>query len=151
MNQQPTNTVLVWDTPFSSKLFPSAMLLVDAWDRVLVVVAPVGIDKYPKYLVRFSAVYAFTSEEEGYSPNIFNSAELEWPTDKDCSFVRDWSPCVKAYDWAVPDIMPFRGGMGPVRHYFIYGGDSVISVVTADPPTVEEITETTALELKFNL
>ena len=49
-----------WDVPFSSARYPSILLISESHgdSTVLVVLAPDGTDRYPKYLVRFSAVYA---------------------------------------------------------------------------------------------
>ncbi len=55
-----------WPTPFSESNLPSVGLIVDSHgDRTAtVVVAPQGIDQYPKYLVQFEAVFSCSVEEE---------------------------------------------------------------------------------------
>ena len=57
-----------WDTPFTDITFPAVTLLTDSevYNRVHLVVAPSGIDKYPKYLVSFQPAVAFRVQDESF-------------------------------------------------------------------------------------
>src|SRR5687767_9195011 len=62
-----------WETPFTETRFPSVSVITssnqeDGIDILMVMVAPAGLDEYPKYLVDFGRVVAFTCMEEAYSP-----------------------------------------------------------------------------------
>jgi len=61
-----------WETPFTEARCPSVGLLITSKgievDILKAVVAPGGIDEYPKYLVDFGRVIAFTCFEEAHSP-----------------------------------------------------------------------------------
>ena len=70
-----------WETPFTEARCPSVGLLITSKgievDILKAVVAPGGIDEYPKYLVDFGRVIAFTCFEEAHSPERdFGSAEI---------------------------------------------------------------------------
>ena len=61
-----------WDTPFAETRFPSVGLIIttkpNGEDILKAVVAPKGLDIYPKYLVTFGAVIAFSCFEEAHAP-----------------------------------------------------------------------------------
>ena len=62
-----------WDTPFTDEFFPSVNLFIfpdyeGKRDSLMAIVTPVGVDAYPKYVVRFGEVLAFTCLEESYAP-----------------------------------------------------------------------------------
>jgi hypothetical protein len=134
-----------WETPFTTAAHSSVGIIVEAEgdSTAIVVVAPDGIDRYPKYLVRFTSVYAFTCEEEADSPNDFGQTDSEQG-----HYAYKWlsSPYVQSYSRLYPDI-PFRGGSDKLTHYVFLGGDNVISVVSADIPTIETIDSPTTMQV----
>ena len=68
----------VWQTPFTFATHPSVSLITepDGEGTALLVVAPGGLDTYPKYVVRFSHVFSITCGEE---------AGFLLPLGQDCS------------------------------------------------------------------
>src|ERR1035438_3791843 len=61
-----TTTDLVrWDTPFAEALDPSVSIITErGGDAAMLVIAPLGIDQYPKYLMRFDTVVVSLCYEE---------------------------------------------------------------------------------------
>jgi hypothetical protein len=54
-----------WDMPFAGAPCPSVSLITEqGGDAATIIVAPHGIDQYPKYLVRFDKVLAVLCYEE---------------------------------------------------------------------------------------
>src|SRR5215204_3695388 len=92
-----------WETPFTNTRFPSVALIVtsgsDSWNNVKALVMPDGTDKYPKYLVRFGEVIAFTCFEEAYAPERdFSSVIIE--EREICAYQYFDSPWIKTYgEW----------------------------------------------------
>ena len=130
----------IWDTPFARERWPSIWLIPETHGEstATVVVAPGGVNAYPKYLVRFSAVYAFESEEEAGGLTFQDGSIQRSTEDLGCAYVWRDSPQAKGYAPFVPD-MPFHGGRGPVVHYVLLGGDNNVGVISAEPPTIERV------------
>jgi hypothetical protein len=54
-----------WETLFADGMYPSVRSLPEPGERLRVVVAPQGIERYPKYLVDFDgAVVVYLNEDE---------------------------------------------------------------------------------------
>src|SRR5688572_24808183 len=108
---------------------------------------PEGLERYPKYLIRFSAVYAFSSEEEagGSEYKISNPAAAE--LQPSCTWIWADSPHAAGYESWAPTRM--RGGSGPIAHYMVFGIDNNIGVVTGNAPSIEKLDGPTTLDLKF--
>ncbi len=124
-----------WYLPFRKDAYPSVTLISepDGDSTAVLVVAPHGLDAYPKYIVRFSAVYAITCEEEGKS-----ITDLGEPQHGDYAYVWTDSPYTRSYATLLPDFA-FRGGKSKIKHYVILGGDNFASVVSAAEPTIEQV------------
>jgi hypothetical protein len=141
-----------WETPFTDKQFPSVGLLIatapDMADILKAVVAPHGLDEYPKYLVNFGEVVAFTCMEEAHAPERdFDSATFE---DKNlCAYQYLDSPWLKSYEgWE----LFFAGGrFNSFSHYLIFGADNNVEVITPNVPTIEVIKEKTILRIVYEV
>lgn len=135
----------VWEVPFARRKWPSVFLVLEARGQstVTVVVAPDG-DRYPKYLVDFRAVYAYSCEEEAGGMRYAGALTNQNPDEIGCAYVWRDSPQAQEYSRFVPD-MPFHGGRGPVVHYVFLGGDYELGVVTAEVPTIQVVEAPTQL------
>ena len=124
-----------WDVPFRKDVHPSVTLISepDGASTASLVVAPRGLGGYPKYIVRFSAVYALTCEEEAQSVT-----ELGMPEQGDYAYIWADSPYTKSYASLFPDFA-FRGGESQIKHYVVLGGDNCASVVSAAEPSIERL------------
>lgn len=136
-----------WDTPFSSAQFPSAILIADSdGDRTAtIVVAPIGLDAYPKYLVRFRAVLAFSVEEEA-GPQTYAGAVFPGEP-ASCTFVSADSDHVSAYT----GFLDFFGYPGPMLHYVVFGGDNNVAVVAGEPPQIEVVNAQRKLTVEYEV
>ena len=105
-------------------------------DLLQAIVAPFGIDRYPKYLIDFGNVIAFTCMEEAFSPQ--RDFDLSMFEEKNLSaYEYIDSPWLKSYENGI-DVLP---GIGCLRHYLIFGGDSNIEIISRNTPTVKSIEE----------
>lgn len=130
-----TKSSQLWDVPFRKDVSPSVSLISepDGDSTAMLVIAPRGLDAYPKYLVRFSAVYALTLEEEAESVT-----ELGQAPEGDYAYIWADSPHAASYQALLPDF-PFRGGDTKIKHYVVLGGDNIAGVVSASEPIVERL------------
>jgi hypothetical protein len=145
-----------WETPFTDTQFPSAVIVAEDGPSgeylISALVAPSGIDKYPKFRVHFGVVIAFSCMEE-----------MQYPA-------RDWDQTVEvqekglaAYEylnstWLISyekgEYFLFNtdgGNSERLRHYLINGGDFIIEVITKHKPTFETISSATDLLIKVSL
>lgn len=141
-----------WDTPFTEILFPSVGLLISTTssgsDILNAVVAPHGIDSYPKYLINFGEVIAHTCFEEAHAPKRdFDSAIIE---EEDlCAYEYIASPWLKTYEaWA---FIYFGDKPGAFYHYLLFGGDSNFEVITPNRPLIETVNEEKILHFEYKL
>jgi hypothetical protein len=138
-----------WDTPFTETQFPSVGLIItteaDEADILKAIVAPKGIDTYPKYLVTFGKVIAFTCFEEAHAPERdFASATIE--DDKLCTYEYLDSPWLESYSgWRS---IYFGNETSLFYHYLIFGGDNNIEVITPNRPTIDIVEEKTILQIQ---
>jgi hypothetical protein len=121
-----------WTTPFSTARSPSAYLILEpAGERTAtLVVAPGGLDSYPKYLVHFQDVLAISCEEE------IGALEARWginSTPISCAFILEASPAVESYN-STP-----VGMRVDLQHFLVLGGDNHVSVVARKSPMIEEV------------
>src|SRR5215203_4504841 len=140
-----------WDTPFATAQFPSVGLLIitkpDGTDIVKALVAPDGTDRYPKFLVDFGEVIAFTCMEEAHAPAMdFASATREEANL--CAYEFLDSPWLKSYQ---PHRFFVRANEVTFSHYLIFGGDNNIEVITPDQPTIETISQKETLKIEYEL
>lgn len=129
-----------WETPFTESRWPSVGVVVEAQsdgaDILKVVVAPYGLNGYPKYLITFRSVIGFTCMEEAFSPP--RDFDVSMFDEKDLSA---YEYVDKSYEGGV-DVLP---GAGPLRHYLIFGGDNNVEVISRKAPTVEMVKSKTLL------
>jgi hypothetical protein len=137
-----------WETPFAASRNPSVGLIVDSHgDRTAtVVVAPQGIDQYPKYLVRFDQVFSCTVEEEAHGTAFSTVRSPEEPPWQRCTALWVNSPAL-AYE----SYLAFLGYAGPVRHYLAFGGDNDVGVVAAKAPTISMIEGPLKLTVEYEV
>jgi hypothetical protein len=140
-----------WDTPFTEIQFPSVGLIItvkrDNADILKAIVAK-GIDNYPKYLVTFGEVIAFTCFEEAQAPKRdFDSATIE--VENLCAYEYIDSPWLNSYaDWKP---IYFGNETSSFYHYLIFGGDNNIEVLTPNRPKIEIVEEKTILYIEREL
>jgi hypothetical protein len=141
-----------WNTPFTSTRAPSVYLIAESKgdSTVSLVVAPKGADQYPKYVVQFTAVYAFGVAEEAGAESLAACLVGQAGDWQGCTYIWRDSPHAREYQRFVPD-MPFRSGRGPVKHYVVLGGDNVVAVIAAEPPVVHYIDAPQVLHLKYEV
>ncbi len=137
-----SSSVSIWETPFTYAQYPSVGLVIDpdGYRTALLIVAPGGLDKYPKYIVRFKNVLAVTCGEEagfvlelGQEHGPFEAVAIVW----------DASPHSMAYANTV------FGADLEMRHYVVFGGDNIASIVCGSTPNIETITEPTELVARY--
>jgi len=135
----------LWDVPFREDSYPSVSLISepDGDSTAILVVAPRGLDAYPKYIVRFSSVYSVTCEEEAHSASDFGESPQGVH-----AYIWSDSPISSSYQTLSPDFA-FRGGGAHIRHYVILGGDNFAGVVTASEPTIERIDGPTTINVSY--
>ena len=128
-----------WDVPFADARHPSVYALGDEQDgsrSLTVLIAPGGTEVYPKYLVRFSTVYAYLSEEEGrwFKPQ---EQPEPWPIPNDvrCAFL-----CTSGGEWWAAYGAQCRDvdGVEPA-HFILLGGDNEVEVFAAADPEIERV------------
>lgn len=141
-----------WNTPFTESISPSVGLLVsnesDEGDVLKAIVAPNGTDRYPKYLVDFGRVVAFSCMEEAHSPgNNFEVAESE--DENLCAYLFPNSPWLVSYDqWRY---FFSEAPHDEFFHYLIFGGDNNIEVITPNVPTVRTIHQSEVLRINYKI
>jgi hypothetical protein len=117
-------------------------------DILKAIVASKGIDAYPKYLVTFGEVIAFTCFEEAHAPERdFTSAMVE--EERLCAYEYLDSPWLKTYAaWS-----PFYFGneADSFYHYLIFGGDNNIEVITPNRPTIEIVEAKTIFQIQWEV
>jgi len=102
-------------------------------------------EEYPRYLVDFGEVLAFTCMEEGCAPERdFVFADLE--AEKLCAYQYIDSPWLKSYE---PCQDPL--GEGKFSHYMIFGGDNNVEVITSNVPQIRKIDRREVLTNDFEI
>ena len=132
----------VWKTPFTFASFPSVgMVMEPDGDRTaLLVVAPGGLGAYPKYVVRFSHVFAVTcSEEAGFVLDLGQ----ELSSRESIAHVWHASPHVAGY--AATALAADLA----LRHYVVFGGDNIASIVCGAAPTIETVTDPLETKVRY--
>ena len=142
-------TFIRWDVAFADAKYPSVYVLGDeegSSRHLSVLVAPDGIGAYPKYLVRFSSVYAYLCEEEErwFKPH---EEPESWPFPRDarcallCTSGSEWWA---AYGGQSRDIE----GIEPA-HFILLGGDNEVEVFAAADPLIETINSPRSITLTY--
>jgi hypothetical protein len=137
-----TKRFVRWDTPFTDVRWPSAVVMTGpngSVPEVEVVVAPSGVDKYPKYIVNFGDVVAFSCMEEMHFPERdFAEAECEEEGLSAYEFLDSaWLESYRKGEYFL--FNTDFGNQERLRHYLIVGGDNNIEVITKNTPTFREV------------
>ncbi len=143
-----------WNTPFTDVRWPSVSVAVaeklgtQGQTTLMAIIAPHGIDKYPKYIVNFGEAIAFTCMEEAFCPERdFYTATIEEPELATYQYLD--SPWLKAYENGRHFIA--RGHLGEFFHYLIFGGDNNLEVITPYQPTIKIIEHSKILKIDFEV
>jgi hypothetical protein len=133
-----------WDTPFTETrdTFVSLIIRTGEWaGEMLAIVDPGGIGRYPKYLVDFGFVIAFTCMEEACCP------------ERDLGELVVEEPGLTAYECLdSPWLLSYEGiSRKSLRHFLIHGGDNNIEVITPNTPTIETISLSRTLSLEYKI
>ena len=131
--------IVRWETPFTDAFYPSVIIIATPLptpsrqtNDVKVIVNSSKGD-YPKYLVDFGDVLAFTCMEEGCAPERdFAFANLE--AEGLCAYEYIDSPWLKAYEGCRDPLSE-----GKFSHYMIFGGDNNVEVITENVPQIRQI------------
>lgn len=131
-----------WETPFTSVRYPSAVVITGPYEkgcRVEVVVAPGGWDRYPKFVVDFGDVIAFSCMEEMHFPERdFAEAELEIKELSAYEFLNStWLESYREGEFFLYNSK--EGDNEELRHFVILGGDNYIEVITKNTPNFREV------------
>jgi hypothetical protein len=133
-----------WDTPFADTLYPSVIPVPNFPPVLSFAVAPDGIDKYPKYLVRFEAVIAYKCEDESYPPSDRRFDHLSREEERLSTYQWIESPWLKSYSGEVARIEAWhKDAVGvegaKLRHYVLGGGDTIAEILAVDVPKIKKV------------
>lgn len=147
MNSNPPYDLVRWETPFTDKLYPSILVVPHPGGPFSLVVAPKGIDSYPKYLIEFDDMVAYKCEDEGFAPT-----KLILSLSRDCiasAYMWIGSPWLKEWDEEQSRLLLAAAHYPFPRHYLLLGGDNIVEVLVGGEPVINPITEpTTVLTIK---
>lgn len=135
--------LIKWETPFSNAPYPSIGIITEQLgESAKLLVAPHGIDMFPKYLVSFENVYFMLYYEEAYS---FDRGykNLNREVDGLCSYKWVDSPWLKEYSQG-QDIF----GWNELTHHLIFGGDNIVEIISDCEPKIEIIEKSIIIEIK---
>jgi hypothetical protein len=143
----PASTDLIrWDVPFAEAKYPSVSIITEKGGIIVtLVVAPGRIDPYPKYLVRFECVIALLCYEEAFAFERGYRA-LTRSEENLCAYKWIGSPWLDAYRKGEAFVM--QGGKGPLEHYLVFGGDSIVELVVSEEPKIERLDEKATIVTK---
>jgi hypothetical protein len=135
-----------WEVPFAEARDPSVSLITErGGDAAMLVVAPMGIDRYPKYLVRFDRVLVSLCYEETVS------------LDRDYRSLTGIEPSVCAYVWTGSPWLRASSGTAElhellaVQHYLVFGGDSIVELIASGQPKVERLDSHRVIEARHEV
>ena len=143
---QAVTDLVRWDVPFADARDPSVSLVLEhGGDAAVLIVAPSGIDQYPKYLVRFERVLVSLCHEEAVAlaRDYHSRSGVERSV---CAYLCPGSPWVDASRYWTE-----LSGLSQLQHYLIFGGDSIVELVAAGQPTVEQIQEKRVIESRYEV
>ncbi|MFN0279713.1 MAG: hypothetical protein ACKVRN_14115 [Pyrinomonadaceae bacterium] len=142
-----------WETPFTETEYPSVVVMTTRGEKgeylVEAVVAPTGINKYPKYLVEFGEVVGFSSMEEMHFPDHdFRDAKIT--EERLCAYRILDSPWLESYNNGEYFLFNIDGGHSEkLSHFVIFGGDDFLQVVTKNEPKIMVVNEPTVRTIEF--
>jgi hypothetical protein len=135
-----------WDVPFAEARDPSVSLIAEqGGDAATLVVAPSGIDRYPKYLVRFGKVIALLCYEEAFAFDRGYRA-LSGIEPNCCAYLWTDSPWMQSYRKGA-DVLDWKD----LQHYLVCGGDSIVELIASGQPKVEWLDEKRVIETKYEV
>jgi hypothetical protein len=142
-----TTTDLVrWNVPFAEARDPSVSLITEqGGDAATLVVAPSGIDRYPKYLVRFGKVIILLCYEEAFAFDRGYRA-LSGNEPNCCAYLWTDSPWMESYRKGA-DVYEWKG----LQHYLIFGGDSIVELIASVQPKVERLDEKRVIDTRYEV
>lgn len=141
------NTDLVrWDVPFAEARDPSVSLITEqGGDAASLVIAPRGIDQYPKYLVRFERVLiSLCCDEIAALDRNYHSLTGIDPSV--CAYLWSDSPWLRACG-AVAEFY----GLSDVRHHLVFGGDSIVELISSGQPKIERLDSPRVIETRYEV
>lgn len=147
--------IVQWKTPFTNYFYPSVILIaipLPPMSRQLndIKVIIQSKEEYPKYLVDFGEVLAFTCMEESCCPERdISSATIDETIKNDksvCAFQWLESPWLKSYEGCHD---PYSEGK--FSHYLIYGGDNNVEVITQNIPRIRLVKQKETLNIKYEI
>lgn len=146
--------IIRWDTPFTDTQHPAVEFLTTIeqakHNALKILVSPFGVDKYPKYLMHFGEVLAFTCMEEANAPQLIIDAELENDIEPYLSAYQYIdSPWLKSYETQIHFIP--SGHLGYFSHYMILGGDNNVEIITAYQPIIETVAQKRTFKIEREL
>jgi hypothetical protein len=148
--------IIRWETPFTDFFYPSVILMAVPLPLTskelnnLKVVVNYSNEEYPKYLVDFGEVLAFTFMDEACCPERdISSATIDEAIKNDksvCAFQWIDSPWLKSYEGCHDPYSESK-----FSHYLIYGGDNNIEVITQNMPTIRIIEQKEILTIEWEV
>ena len=141
------------ETPFTEIEWPSVVVITNRGSNgeylLEVVVAPTGINQYPKYLVEFGDVVGFSAMEEMHFPD-HDFKDAKTTEEKLCAYRFVESPWLKFYERGEYFLFNLDGGTKEtLTHYVIFGGDDILQVVTKNEPMITIVNGPTARTIEF--
>jgi len=140
------NKLISWKTPFTESSFPSVGLYLEygeyETDLVTAVVAPDGIDEYPKFLLKFGEVLEIKYYEEGCTP------------DRGYEKLLDEVKGLSAYEWlGSPSVDSYQDldSHRKLRHFILFGADNILEVVTANSPEITKLSGPSKIKIELNV
>jgi hypothetical protein len=148
--------IVRWETPFTDAFYPSVEMAAiplpptsGRTNNLKVIVTPHSVE-YPKYLVDFGEVLAFTCMEESCCPERdFSSATFDETITKDkfiCALQWLNSPWLQSYGGCHD---PYSEGK--FSHYLMFGGDNNVEVITQNAPTIRVIEQKEILKMQWEV
>ena len=141
-----------WDTPFADILLPSASIIVsrgsDGNSDLVTAVVAADQKAYPKFLVHFGEVLAFTCMEEMLCPEREDLKTATWVGSLSTSYEVVGSTWLESYYKGQDSLF---GPGESLHHYFIAGGDNNVEVITKNIPKVEVVSEPRVLDIRVVL
>ena len=137
------SNLVPWDVAFAQAKYPSVSIITEqGGDVVTLIIAPKGIDQYPKYSVRFNKVITLICYEEAFCLDRGHRI----PPHGGCAYLWCDSPAVQSYRRG-EDIFSWRD----LQHYLIFGGDSIVELIASGQPKIERLDQRQIVEVKHEL
>jgi len=135
-----------WEVPFAEARDPSVSIITErGGDVVTLVVAPKGIDAYPKFLIRFGNVVALLCYEEACA---FDRGYRALPgfDRKLSAYLWIDSPWLESYCKGA-DVFEWKD----LQHFLVLGGDSIVEIIAEGQPKLERLENTATNETKHEV